>query len=60
LQEVHDLAETKNLLLHAIQTARAHFAKEEQVLFPMAVQMLEANALKQLGAKWAEMRKVMI
>lgn len=60
LQEVQDLAEAQNLLLHAIQTARTHFAKEEQVLFPMAAQMLEANALKQLGTKWAEMRKVMI
>lgn len=60
LQELKELAEAKNLLLHAIQTARAHFAKEEQVLFPMANQMLEANALNQLGARWAEMRKVMI
>ncbi len=60
LQEVPDLAEAKNLLLHAIQTARAHFAKEEQVLFPMAGQMLEANQLSQLGAKWAEIRKVAV
>ena len=60
LQEVQDLAEAKNLLLHAIQTARAHFAKEEQMLFPIAAQRLEANALNQLGAKWAETRKVMV
>ena len=58
LQEVQSLTEARNLLLLTIQTARAHFAKEEQVLFPMAVQMLEANALNQLGAKWAEARKV--
>ncbi len=31
LQEAQDLIEAKNLLLHAIETARAHFAKEEQV-----------------------------
>ena len=60
LQEVQDLAEAKNLLLHAIQTARSHFAKEEQVLFPMAGQMLEANQLLQLGKKWAGLRKVMV
>jgi hemerythrin-like domain-containing protein len=60
LQEAQDLAEAKNLLLHAIQTARAHFAKEEQVLFPMAVQVLEASALNQLGSRWAELRKVVI
>jgi hemerythrin-like domain-containing protein len=60
LQEVQDLAEAKNLLLHAVETARAHFAKEEQVLFQMAGQMLDASKLNQLGAKWAELRKVMI
>jgi hemerythrin-like domain-containing protein len=58
LQKLQDLAEAKNLLLHAVQTARAHFAKEEQVLFPLAGQMLEAGKLVQLGAKWAERRKV--
>jgi iron-sulfur cluster repair protein YtfE (RIC family) len=60
LQTLQDLAEAKNLLLHAIQTARAHFAKEEQVLFPLAGQMLEASKLVQLGAKWAEQRKVRV
>lgn len=60
LQEVQNLVEAKNLLLHAIQIARAHFAKEEQVLFPMAGQMLEAKNLMQLGKQWAELRKVMI
>ncbi|MBV6504760.1 MAG: hypothetical protein ILNGONEN_00312 [Syntrophorhabdaceae bacterium] len=58
LQEVHDLAEAKNLLLHAMQTARAHFAKEEQVLFVMAQQMLDTRTQEQLGRKWAEARKV--
>jgi hemerythrin-like domain-containing protein len=58
LQEVQDLAEAKNLLLHAIQTARAHFAKEEQILFVMAEQLLDTRALEQLGRKWAEARKV--
>lgn len=60
LQTLQDLSEAKNLLLHALQTARAHFAKEEQVLFVMAGQMLEASKLAQLGAKWAEHRKVTI
>jgi hemerythrin-like domain-containing protein len=60
LQKVQDLLEAKNLLLHAVQTARAHFAKEEQALFPIAMQMLETNALNQLGAKWAETRKVSV
>lgn len=60
LQEVQDLAEAKNLLLHAVRTARAHFAKEEQVLFVMAQQMLDVHTLEQLGRKWAAARKVAI
>lgn len=60
LQSVEDLAEAKNLLLHAVQIARAHFAKEEHILFPMAGQMLEADTLKQLASKWAEMRMVTV
>jgi len=60
LQEAQDLAAAKNLLLHAIQTARAHFAKEEQVLFVMAQQMLDTRTLEQLGRKWAAARKVAI
>jgi hemerythrin-like domain-containing protein len=60
LQEVKDLTEARNMLVHAIQTAREHFAKEEQVLFPMAKQMLDSHTLEQLGAKWAGQRRVMI
>jgi hemerythrin-like domain-containing protein len=60
LQKLQDLAEAKNLLLHAIQTARAHFAKEEQVLFVMAQQMLDSRTLEQLGRQWAAARKVAI
>jgi len=60
LQEVQDLTEAKNLLLHAVQVARAHFAKEEQVLFPMAKQMLAESKLELLAAKWAELRRVSI
>jgi iron-sulfur cluster repair protein YtfE (RIC family) len=60
LQKLQDLAEAKNLLLHAVQTARAHFAKEEQVLFVMAQQMLDSRTLEQLGRQWAAARKVAI
>lgn len=60
LQTLQDLAEAKKLLLHALQTARAHFAKEEQILFVMAQQMLEARLLEQLARQWAAARKVAI
>lgn len=36
-----------------VAVARDHFAKEEQVLFPMAEQMLPAAQLQQLGERWA-------
>jgi len=60
VQEAQDLAQAQRLVLHAVRVARDHFAKEEQVLFPMAHQVLDENTLTQLGARWAERRHVMI
>ncbi|MFQ5856645.1 MAG: hemerythrin domain-containing protein [Anaerolineae bacterium] len=60
LPEAQDLPEAQRLVLHAVQVAREHFAKEEQVLYPMAEQTLDADALTQLGARWAEQRGVSI
>ncbi len=60
MQETQEIAEARNLLLHAIQTARAHFAKEEQIVFRMAQNMLEAETLALLGAQWAARRRVLI
>ena len=45
-------------LRYATQIARDHFAKEEQILFGMAQQMLSASELERLGAVWAEARCV--
>jgi hemerythrin-like domain-containing protein len=39
-----------------IQITRAHFQKEEQVLFRMARQFLNEDELSSLGAKWKERR----
>ncbi|MCG3154688.1 MAG: hypothetical protein DKINENOH_01282 [bacterium] len=60
MQETQEIAEARNLLLHTIQTARAHFAKEEQIVFRMAQNMLEAETLALLGARWAARRRVLI
>lgn len=60
LPEVQALAEAQSLVLHAVQVAREHFAKEEQVLCPMAEQVLDANTLAQLGRLWAERRGVSV
>ena len=60
IPEVKDLVEARGLLLHALQVARQHFAKEEQVLFPMANQILGEETLTRLGAQWAERRSVSV
>jgi hemerythrin-like domain-containing protein len=55
-----DLDQAKRLLMHTITLARQHFAKEEQVLFPMAQQVLDDQELFELGAQWAKGRKVLL
>lgn len=48
------------LLLQAINIARLHFNKEEQVLFVMAQHVLGADGLAQLGQQWAGRRGVIL
>jgi hemerythrin-like domain-containing protein len=60
VQEVQDLAEAQGLVLQVVQVAREHFAKEEQILYPMAEQMLGAETLAQLATRWAERRGVTV
>lgn len=45
--------EARGLLREIAGTARAHFAKEERVLFPMAAQVLGGAELDSLGARWS-------
>lgn len=59
VQEAQDLAQAQRLVLHAVRVARDHFAKEEQVLFPMAHQVLDEERLAHLGTQWAQRRGVM-
>ena len=47
-------------LVQVVQVARGHFAKEEQVLYPMAQQALGDAKLAELGARWAERRQVVV
>lgn len=39
-------------------TARGHFAKEENILFPMAEQSLPGDVLESLGAEWATRNEI--
>lgn len=54
--ETRDVGEARDLLLHVIDVARPHFAKEEDVLFPMAERALAEETLLRLGERWAEQR----
>lgn len=57
-QEAQDVKQAQQLVLQAVQVARNHFAKEEQVLFPMALQVLDEPTLSELAAQWANRRGV--
>jgi len=58
LGQVDDLAEAHAIVDDVLETVRGHFAKEEQVLFPMARQFLGSQRLGEMGARWADQRKV--
>lgn len=55
-----ELAAAQRLMQQTLQLARIHFAKEEQVLFPMAQQVLDERTLTQLAGQWAQRRGVPI
>ena len=58
LPQLQQLPAVQSLLPHLLSLTRAHFVKEERDLFPMATEILDAEALTQLGARWAERRSV--
>lgn len=58
LADESDLDRARSLLRHALDVARDHFAKEEEVLFPMAERALGPEALERLTGDWAGRRKV--
>ncbi len=60
IPDLTDLAETQQQLLGVVEVAREHFAREEQILFELAPESLGDEMLRDLGAKWAERRGVMI
>jgi len=53
-----DLRQAQGLLQQTLQLARVHFSKEEQVLFPMAQQVLDEETLTELAVRWAQRRGV--
>ena len=58
LPSIQELAQAQALLLKVIEVARNHFAKEEQILYPIAQQTLSPENLSDLGSEWAAHRSV--
>jgi iron-sulfur cluster repair protein YtfE (RIC family) len=47
-------------LLLLLQATRAHFTTEEEVLFPMARELVDDATLARLGGEWAALRGVAV
>jgi hemerythrin-like domain-containing protein len=60
LPEERTAESAHRVLLHLVEVARGHFAKEEQVLFPLAERLLAPERLLELGAVWAGRRTVTV
>jgi len=58
LPDAQSLGQAQDLLLKVIAVARNHFAKEEQILYRLALQTLSTEILSDLGTQWAEQRAV--
>jgi hypothetical protein len=50
----------RDALLEAIGLARAHFRREEQLVFPSIQELLAITVLRGLADQWAERRGVMV
>jgi iron-sulfur cluster repair protein YtfE (RIC family) len=56
LERVQGTDEARRLATYLVGVARQHFAKEEQVLFPLAEEVLGREELERLGLEWATRR----
>lgn len=60
IEEASDIGTAVGWVERALSSARNHFKKEEEVLFPMAVTLLGDDALERLEYEWAKARQVSI
>jgi hypothetical protein len=60
LFRIGDVAELKTAIRDVLATARGHFSKEEQVLFPVARKVFGIEDRAQLGENWAQARGVRV
>jgi iron-sulfur cluster repair protein YtfE (RIC family) len=56
LKSAEEAESARQLLSLTVNTAKAHFLKEERVLFPMACSALTPETLAELGTEWAKAR----
>jgi hemerythrin-like domain-containing protein len=57
LAQVEDVQDADELAAHLLTVAHEHFEKEEEVLFPMAVELLGEEELRSLGEQWVTRRR---
>lgn len=60
IESADGLGRAVDLIETALNLARSHFQKEEQVLFPLAERLLDRDTLIDLGRAWAERRGVAV
>lgn len=60
VMKVDEKPKAVSKVLQALLVAREHFAKEEQVLFGIARQVLGEAALSEMGDRWAAARHVAV
>ncbi|MCL4232905.1 MAG: hemerythrin domain-containing protein [Deltaproteobacteria bacterium] len=58
LDSVQDIGVLRSRVAELMEYAIDHFAKEENILFPLAERSLDAQRLDELGSDWAEARGV--
>lgn len=57
LAHVEDIEEAEALAARLVAIAHEHFEKEEQVLFPLAEELLGEDELRSLGEQWLALRR---
>ena len=57
VRKARTLKTARRTLLGVIAAARAHFDKEERIVFPMAERVLKAKTLAELGNQWMKRRE---
>lgn len=60
IEDTEQFNEAAELTLRALSLARAHFKKEEEELFHIALRTLDEEELTRLGAYWAASRNVTV